>query len=181
MGEDPGPQVEPVRAVLPVWGRPRDRRVRGGGEAWAGFRRVPRDLNGHECLAGSQKLRLPGPEVENLVREDQVGRAPRAQGVYKPRTREEKKPDKKPAVTQVAAPGRGTVIFVENLPPDLTDSEPFKLLFEQYPGFTDVRLIAQRRVAFVEFTEQRQAEDAINGLQGFMFAPGYQLKLSYAK
>merc|ERR1711964_130072 len=105
----------------------------------------------------------------------------RAQGVYKPRTREEKKPDKKPAVTQVAAPGRGTVIFVENLPPDLTDSEPFKLLFEQYPGFTDVRLIAQRRVAFVEFTEQRQAEDAINGLQGFMFAPGYQLKLSYAK
>jgi len=113
----------------------------------------------------------------------------RLQGTWKPREKKEdagkaeKKGKEKPKeLTGGAQEGGkpGTVLFAENLPPEVTEVM-MTMLFRQYPGFEEVRLVAARRVAFVQFKETAQADSAMAGLQGFMVAAGYPLRLSVAK
>jgi len=112
----------------------------------------------------------------------------RLQGTWKPRERKEKlekdakeKPDKAKPLPGSSGEGRpGAVLFAENLPPECTEVM-LTMLFRQYPGFEEVRLVAERRVAFVQFKEPNYADQALNGLQGFMVGPGHPLKLSIAK
>jgi U2 small nuclear ribonucleoprotein B'' len=111
----------------------------------------------------------------------------RIQGTWKPRERKEKlEKDTKEKPEKAALPGSsgegkaGAVLFAENLPPECTEVM-LTMLFRQYPGFEEVRLVAERRVAFVQFKEPNYADQAQNGLQGFMVGPGHPLKLSIAK
>jgi U2 small nuclear ribonucleoprotein B'' len=111
----------------------------------------------------------------------------RLQGTWKPRERKEKlEKDSKDKAEKAALPGSagegkaGAVLFAENLPPECTEVM-LTMLFRQYPGFEEVRLVAERRVAFVQFKEPNYADQAMNGLQGFMVGPGHPLKLSIAK
>jgi len=110
----------------------------------------------------------------------------REQGVWKPREKKAEEGKQKEGAKESDLPKEigdakpGCVLFAENLPPDCTEVV-ITMLFRQYPGFEEVRLIAQRRVAFVQFKEQSQAEQAMNGLQKFMVAESFPLKLSFAK
>jgi U2 small nuclear ribonucleoprotein B'' len=114
----------------------------------------------------------------------------RIQGTWKPRERKDakdakgEKPDKAkalPGSSKLEGEGRpGAVLFAENLPPECTEVM-LTMLFRQYPGFEEVRLVAERRVAFCQFKEPNYADQAMNGLQGFMVGPGHPLKLSIAK
>lgn len=71
-------------------------------------------------------------------------------------------------------------LFVENMPEEVTD-KALGILFRQYPGFVEVRLIEGRQVAFVDFLQEIQAETAMKGLQGFLITPEKGLKISFAK
>lgn len=113
----------------------------------------------------------------------------RLQGTWKPRDRKEKKEAEKAAKPEQQAlagsgasgEGRpGTVLFAENLPPEVTEVM-LTMLFRQYPGFEEVRLVGARRVAFVQFKEASQSDQAMSGLQGFMVSQGFPLRLSIAK
>ncbi|KAL4466688.1 hypothetical protein ABPG72_009494 [Tetrahymena utriculariae] len=72
------------------------------------------------------------------------------------------------------------VLILEDLPSFVT-TDILKALFSQYPGFKEVRLIAPRKVAFVEFSQEDEATVALNGLQNFQLTPQVFLKLNYAK
>lgn len=72
------------------------------------------------------------------------------------------------------------VLFVENLPPEVNEMM-LTMLFRQYPGFQDVRLIAPRNVAFIEYSDALQAGIAKHGLQDFKVTPEMALKIQFAK
>lgn len=81
------------------------------------------------------------------------------------------------------SPGEGqpsNVLFVENLPAEVNDMM-LTMLFRQYPGFQEARLIKGRNVAFIEYADELQAGIAKHGLQGFMVTPEMSLKISFAK
>ncbi|PFH31889.1 small nuclear ribonucleoprotein [Besnoitia besnoiti] len=68
-------------------------------------------------------------------------------------------------------------LFVENLPPKTTKTS-LDILFGQYRGHTESRLIEGRGVAFVDFSTQAQAAVAMQGMQGFKVDPDHPIKIS---
>jgi len=84
----------------------------------------------------------------------------------------------KPAGGVVSDPNK--TLFVENLPVEATDTM-LAMLFRQYPGFQEVRLIPGRNVAFVDYQNEYQAGMAMQGLQGFAMTPEVKLSLTYAR
>jgi len=85
------------------------------------------------------------------------------------------------AAQKAAAPSEpNKTLFVENLPGEATDTM-LSMLFRQYPGFQEVRLIAGRAVAFVDYQNEYQAGMAMQGLQGFAMTPEVKLNLTYAR
>jgi len=82
------------------------------------------------------------------------------------------------AAAATAAPNR--VLFVENIPPEANDTM-LTMLFRQYPGFMEVRLIQGRNVAFVDYNNDMQAGMAMQGLNGFQINPTTKLMVSYAR
>eukprot|EP00930_Biecheleria_cincta_P103509 TRINITY_DN954_c0_g2_i1.p1 TRINITY_DN954_c0_g2~~TRINITY_DN954_c0_g2_i1.p1 ORF type:complete len:258 (-),score=62.93 TRINITY_DN954_c0_g2_i1:42-815(-) len=85
------------------------------------------------------------------------------------------------AAPKPAAPSEpNKTLFVENLPTEATDTM-LSMLFRQYPGFQEVRLIGGRGVAFVDYQNEYQAGMAMQGLQGFAMTPEVKLNLTYAR
>ena len=57
-----------------------------------------------------------------------------------------------------------------------------EVLFQQYPGFREVRMIeAKPGIAFVEFEDENQSMVAMQALQGFRMSPENPIAISYAK
>ncbi|CAD6210839.1 unnamed protein product [Miscanthus lutarioriparius] len=73
------------------------------------------------------------------------------------------------------------ILFIQNLP-DQTTSMMLQILFQQYPGFREVRMIeAKPGIAFVEFEDDGQSMVAMQALQGFKITPENPMAISYAK
>eukprot|EP00927_Polykrikos_kofoidii_P038546 TRINITY_DN3294_c0_g1_i4.p1 TRINITY_DN3294_c0_g1~~TRINITY_DN3294_c0_g1_i4.p1 ORF type:complete len:299 (+),score=70.64 TRINITY_DN3294_c0_g1_i4:68-964(+) len=107
--------------------------------------------------------------------QDRIGWNPQQTPNAPPKTGAPQKPS---GPTGVAEPNR--TLFVENLPNEATDTM-LSMLFRQYPGFEEVRLIPGRAVAFVDYKNEYQAGMALQGLQGFAMTPEVKLSLSYAR
>ena len=73
------------------------------------------------------------------------------------------------------------ILFLQKLPPATSESM-IKMLFEQFPGFKEVRMVESRPgIAFVEFGNEMESSVALNGLQGFQITQDHSMKISYAK
>ncbi|CAG0899149.1 unnamed protein product [Darwinula stevensoni] len=73
------------------------------------------------------------------------------------------------------------ILFLTNLPEE-TNETMLKMLFNQFPGFKEVRLVPGRHdIAFVEFENELQSSAAKNALQGFKITPTNAMKISFAK
>eukprot|EP01066_Platyproteum_vivax_P020867 Platyproteum_vivax@DN8816_c0_g1_i1.p1 len=72
------------------------------------------------------------------------------------------------------------ILYVQNLPEECT-SPALEMLFRQYPGYIENRLIEGRRVAFVEYQDELQSAIALSGLQGFKLTDTHALRISFAK
>lgn len=82
---------------------------------------------------------------------------------------------------QEAAASPNSILFVENLPHETT-SIMLQMLFQQYPGFREVRMIeAKPGIAFVEFDNEDVATIAMQALQGFKVTPQNPMEITYAK
>jgi U2 small nuclear ribonucleoprotein B'' len=80
-----------------------------------------------------------------------------------------------------AAPSTNRLLFAENLPPQANEAM-LSLVFQQFPGFKEVRMVAQRPgIAFVEYDNEAGAAAALAGLQGFRLATDKPMQLAYAK
>ncbi|XP_036402826.1 U2 small nuclear ribonucleoprotein B'' [Megalops cyprinoides] len=102
-------------------------------------------------------------------------------------------PAKKPALGSTnaqpnAAPVQQTpdnppnyILFLNNLPEE-TNEMMLSMLFNQFPGFKEVRLVPGRHdIAFVEFETEGQAGVARDALQGFRITSTCAMKITYAK
>lgn len=73
------------------------------------------------------------------------------------------------------------ILFIQNLPHETT-SMMLQVLFEQYPGFREVRMIeAKPGIAFVEFEDDVQSSMAMQALQGFKITPQNPMSITFAK
>ncbi|KAF3787395.1 U2B'' U2 small nuclear ribonucleoprotein B'' [Nymphaea thermarum] len=83
--------------------------------------------------------------------------------------------------SQEAAASPNNILFIQNLPHETT-SMMLQMLFQQYPGFREVRMIeAKPGIAFVEFGDDVQSSIAMQALQGFKISPQYPMAITYAK
>jgi len=84
-----------------------------------------------------------------------------------------------PSAPTVALPNQ--ILFVENLP-DQVNEMMLSMLFQQFPGFKEVRLVPGKAgIAFVEFENEVQSGTAMQGLQSFKITPTNLMKITYAK
>lgn len=82
---------------------------------------------------------------------------------------------------QEAVADPNNILFIQNLPYE-TSSMMLDVLFKQYPGFREVRMIeAKPGIAFVEFDDDVQSSVAMQALQGFKITPQNPMAISYAK
>ncbi|KAK1693342.1 hypothetical protein QYE76_010039 [Lolium multiflorum] len=73
-----------------------------------------------------------------------------------------------------------SILFVQNLPHDMA-AVLVQLLFCQYPGFREVRMIeAKPGIAFAEYGDEGQATTAMNALQGYKIEEN-QMLVTHAK
>jgi len=81
--------------------------------------------------------------------------------------------------TENAPPNQ--ILFLTNLPEE-TNEMMLSMLFNQFPGFKEVRLVPGRHdIAFVEFENEVQSAAARDALQGFKITPTKSMKISFAK
>ncbi|OVA02628.1 RNA recognition motif domain [Macleaya cordata] len=84
------------------------------------------------------------------------------------------------AVPEAPAPPNN-ILFIQNLPHETT-SMMLQMLFCQYPGFKEVRMIeAKPGIAFVEYGDEMQSTAAMQGLQTFKITPQNPMQITYAK
>eukprot|EP00741_Cyanophora_paradoxa_P002461 tig00000076_g2385.t1 len=72
-------------------------------------------------------------------------------------------------------------LFAQNLP-DQANELMLKMLFQQFPGFREARLVPGKAgIAFIDFDFEHQATTAMASLQNFKITPTHLMQLSYAK
>ncbi|XP_063055568.1 U2 small nuclear ribonucleoprotein B'' [Engraulis encrasicolus] len=86
-----------------------------------------------------------------------------------------------PPATQVPDNPPNYILFLNNLPEE-TNEMMLSMLFNQFPGFKEVRLVPGKHdIAFVEFENEGQAGVAKDALQGFRITATCAMKITYAK
>ncbi|XP_035024129.1 U2 small nuclear ribonucleoprotein B'' isoform X1 [Hippoglossus stenolepis] len=85
------------------------------------------------------------------------------------------------AAVQVPDNPPNYILFLSNLPEE-TNEMMLSMLFNQFPGFKEVRLVpGQHDISFVEFESDTQAGVAKDALQGFRITATCAMKITYAK
>uniref|UniRef100_A0A6N2N1E8 RRM domain-containing protein n=1 Tax=Salix viminalis TaxID=40686 RepID=A0A6N2N1E8_SALVM len=85
----------------------------------------------------------------------------------------------KSMVPEAPAPPNN-ILFIQNLPNETT-TMMLQMLFQQYPGFKEVRMVETKPgIAFVEYGDEMQSTVAMHGLQGFKLQQNSML-ITYAK
>ncbi len=101
---------------------------------------------------------------------------------------ESKKAKKRAAKEAAIAQGRAVgdappnqILFLTQLPEE-TNEMMLSMLFNQFPGFKEVRLVPGRHdIAFVEFENEMQSAAARDALQGFKITPSAAMRINFAK
>ncbi|CAH1099896.1 unnamed protein product [Psylliodes chrysocephalus] len=98
-----------------------------------------------------------------------------------PRKKKKNKDPNRPPGGANAEQPPNQILFLTNLP-DETSEMMLSMLFNQFPGFKEVRLVPNRHdIAFVEFENELQSGAAKDALQGFKITPTHAMKISFAK
>lgn len=71
------------------------------------------------------------------------------------------------------------ILFLQELPPGV-QAGPVEAVFDKFAGFREVRLMAVRRLGFVEFETEQAAIAAREGTRNLVLE-GYPVKVTYAK
>ena len=171
------------------------------GQAWIVFEniesatRARKELNGYTFHGKSMDVQFAKGKSDAIAKLD---------GTYKPRPKRKRAEPahgaSKPAKQQSSTSGNSSkkastassavneeapappnkVLFAQNLP-DECNHMMLQMLFQQYTGFVEVRLVSGKGVAFIEFNDETNAGVALQGLRGFKLKPTVLMQLSYAK
>ena len=76
--------------------------------------------------------------------------------------------------------GVHNILFLERLENGVNEAF-LANIFGLYEGFKEVRLISEKGVAFIEYTNSEEAAKALMGLNGFKISHACQFFITYAK
>lgn len=86
-----------------------------------------------------------------------------------------------PPVVPEAPAAPNNILFIQNLPHETT-TLMLQVLFRQYPGFKEVRMVeAKPGIAFVEYENEMQSTVAMHALQNFKIVGQNAMVITYAK
>jgi U2 small nuclear ribonucleoprotein B'' len=127
--------------------------------------------------------KLDGSYVDQKKKRDEIKRQTEKKRKENPnQENEKKKKKKKTEVQELAEPNK--ILFIENIPENVgkgKDSKILDILFQNYPGFKEVRLVPNKPgIAFVEYNNELQSSTAMSSLQGFKMYDQH-LKITFAK
>jgi RNA recognition motif-containing protein len=72
------------------------------------------------------------------------------------------------------------ILIIENLTEEINE-KVLENLFNQYPGYKEVRLIPNKGIAFVDYIDESKASAALVGLNGMKLTNECILNISFAK
>mmetsp|Transcript_32891 Transcript_32891/g.93280 ORF Transcript_32891/g.93280 Transcript_32891/m.93280 type:complete len:229 (+) Transcript_32891:247-933(+) len=174
------------------------------GQCWVVFADVAGATNAMRSLQGYPLYDKPMRITYAKGKSDAISKL---DGTYKPKDKQERKKvndegkaalqaraaEREEATAAAAASGAlppekpsdqnppNEILFVQNLPA-ATNSQMLTMLFQQFPGFKEVRMVDGRPgIAFVEFETDMQSSVAMSGLQGFKITPTHAMSVSFAK
>lgn len=76
---------------------------------------------------------------------------------------------------------RNSILFLQNLPDDIAESQLVSL-FQQYPGFKEVRTVPGKSgIAFVEYDNEYYSAAAKTALADYQIAPEHRMKVTFAR
>lgn len=166
------------------------RGIRLRGQAWIVFSDMASATNALRQMQGfpfyDKPMRISFAKTESDV-------ITKAKGTFVPR---EKRPRQQPEVpaqqpkliAEAPRPPKkqntnppSNVLFAQELPDECTDSM-LTLLFQQYTGFKEVRMVPGKKgIAFIEFADDVQASLALQSLENYKLTPTQTLNLTFAK
>uniref|UniRef100_A0A674MP18 Small nuclear ribonucleoprotein polypeptide B2 n=1 Tax=Takifugu rubripes TaxID=31033 RepID=A0A674MP18_TAKRU len=167
------------------------------GQAFVIFKELTAATNALRQLQGfpfyNKPMRIQYAKTDSEV----IAKMKGTYGDKEKKKKEKKKPQELPAnQTKKAAsrvctsPPRPTeqlhnppnyILFLTNLPEE-TNEMMLSMLFNQFPGFKEVRLVPGKHdISFVEFESDVQAGVAKDALQGFRITATCAMKITYAK
>merc|ERR1719369_536728 len=163
------------------------------GQAFVIFKEISSATNALRSMQGFPFYDKPMRISYSKTDSDMIAKM---KGTYKDRSAKSAGADKlkklkktksgKPDRDSVAQDASGTappneILFVTQLPEE-TNEMMLSMLFNQFPGFKEVRLVPNRHdIAFVEFENDAQSASARDALQGFKISPTTAIKISFAK
>lgn len=166
------------------------------GQAFIIFREIGSATNAMRTMQGfpfyDKPMRINYSKTDSDVIAKMKGtfkERPKKAKVPKPVQQEEKKSKKQKNADAGVATGNSAtaeqppnqILFLTNLPEE-TNEMMLSMLFNQFPGFKEVRLVPNRHdIAFVEFATELQSGAAREALQGFKITPTHAMKISFAK
>merc|ERR1712179_315511 len=147
------------------------------GQAFVVFKEVPSAVAAIKSMQGFPFYDKPMRIAFARTDSDMIAKL---KGTFQERPKkaptESKKAKKRAAKAEAAAQGRqggeapaNQILFLTNLPEE-TNETMLSMLFNQFPGFKEVRCLLKRKifsVAFVEFETEMQSAAARDALQGF--------------
>eukprot|EP00053_Salpingoeca_punica_P012579 m.112747 g.112747 ORF g.112747 m.112747 type:complete len:227 (+) comp15986_c0_seq1:121-801(+) len=123
----------------------------------------------------NQKLKESEPKRAKRGDDQEDGQPSKKSKQEKDESSDEEKEPEEPE-----APAN-SILYVSNLPNETTEAM-LAMLFNQFPGCKEVRLVPNRSdIAFIEYEDDTAATVARNALQGFKVTPQYAMKINYAK
>mmetsp|Transcript_18075 Transcript_18075/g.30948 ORF Transcript_18075/g.30948 Transcript_18075/m.30948 type:complete len:218 (+) Transcript_18075:115-768(+) len=167
------------------------------GQAWVVFTDTAAATNALRTMQGFPFFDKPVRISYAKTESDAIAKL---KGTYKPDLKKKKHDDKattkdqpgKKTKTAAVTSTRGPqgpaelappnkTLFVQGLPEATTD-QMLQMLFAQFPGFKEVRMIEARPgIAFVDFENEMQSGVAQQGLQNFNITPQHAMAITFAK
>ncbi|XP_054275476.1 U1 small nuclear ribonucleoprotein A [Macrosteles quadrilineatus] len=133
----------------------------------------PKKVVSHDDAADSKKVKRKAAKEQARVYQQSLAPAPAAPV--------QQMPVVQPGAATVPEQPPNQILFLTNLP-DETSEMMLSMLFNQFPGFKEVRLVPNRHdIAFVEFENELQSGAAKVALNGFKITPTHAMKISFAK
>ncbi|KAM3313840.1 hypothetical protein ACQJBY_033005 [Aegilops geniculata] len=131
--------------------------------------------------APKEKRKKQEEKAAEKKRRTEDGQQPGANAPVAPSNGTGHQPSRFAKPPQEPAAPPNNILFLQNMP-DQTTSMMLQILFQQYPGFREVRMIeAKPGIAFVEYEDENQSMVAMEALQGFKISPENPMAISYAK
>ncbi|KAF9094802.1 hypothetical protein BGX29_009353 [Mortierella sp. GBA35] len=77
---------------------------------------------------------------------------------------------------------RNSILFLQNLPQEPTVEAQLISLFQQYPGFKEVRMVPGKSgIAFVEYDNEYYSAAAKTALADYQIGPDHKMKVTFAR